>query len=167
MSLKEIRRVKNGDMIVPYYIFRCDNCGADIEEAWPRTEEEDKHFCPDCSFRLGLILADKYKRWCGIDLPWFHVAINPDGKIETWTGKNNTPPWLRGKKEQRNSTKYRQWRTAVFERDNYICQDCGQRGGNLNAHHLKSFKNYPRQRYVISNGITLCEKCHRLRHKRR
>lgn len=37
----------------------------------------------------------------------------------------------------RNSNKYAQWRTHVFERDEYICQGCGYGGGCiLHAHHI-------------------------------
>lgn len=55
---------------------------------------------------------------------------------------------------------YRDWRKAVFERDNYVCQDCGAKGGYLTAHHIKSWAKYPELRYELSNGKTLCEPCH-------
>ena len=62
---------------------------------------------------------------------------------------------------------YKLWRNAVFERDNFMCQKCGtKRGGNLNAHHKKTFKEYPELRTCIENGITLCVECHRTEHKR-
>ena len=40
----------------------------------------------------------------------------------------------------RNSLDNRNWRTAVFERDDYTCQMCGERGGDLEAdHYPKAF----------------------------
>lgn len=60
----------------------------------------------------------------------------------------------------RNNTYYKEWKRKIFERDNYTCQCCGIRGGNLNAHHLYNFSEYKDLRYDINNGITLCEKCH-------
>lgn len=60
----------------------------------------------------------------------------------------------------RNNTYYKEWKNNVFKRDNYTCQCCGKRGGNLNAHHLYNFAGYEDLRYAVDNGITFCEKCH-------
>lgn len=60
----------------------------------------------------------------------------------------------------RTSDLYRCWRTAVFERDNYTCQDCGKHGVYLEAHHIHGFAKYPDERLVVANGVTLCLACH-------
>ena len=58
------------------------------------------------------------------------------------------------------------WREAVFARDNFTCQCCGDnKGKNLNAHHIRNFLNYEDLRTTISNGITLCKLCHIRFHK--
>lgn len=61
----------------------------------------------------------------------------------------------------RCSKKYKEWRRAVFERDDYTCKKCGFRGVKLNAHHIKEWAIYPDHRFLLENGVTLCEKCHR------
>jgi|ERR1700719_1519976 len=61
----------------------------------------------------------------------------------------------------RNSMEYEQWRTKVFERDLYTCQDCGQIGGYLEADHIKPFSLFPKLRFDINNGRTLCKPCHK------
>lgn len=64
-------------------------------------------------------------------------------------------------KKVRDSFEYKQWRQAVFERDNYTCQHCGIRGGILNADHLKPFALFIRLRLNLDNGRTLCIDCHK------
>mgnify|MGYP001177542015 FL=1 len=54
------------------------------------------------------------------------------------------------------------WTNNVLKRDNYTCQNCKKYGEKtiLETHHIKSFKEHPELRWVLSNGITLCLDCH-------
>lgn len=61
----------------------------------------------------------------------------------------------------RKSFEYRLWKHSVFERDDYTCQICLIRGGDLQADHIKPFAYFPELRLKVSNGRTLCKKCHR------
>lgn len=65
----------------------------------------------------------------------------------------------------RNDKEVREWREKVFERDDYTCQDCDQKGGELQAHHIKSWSEHPDQRLNLENGLTLCRECHSKRHE--
>ena len=87
----------------------------------------------------------------------------------------------------RHSEKYQQWRQSCFIRDNFTCQKCGDNtGGNLVVHHKKAFNKLMEEAkgYIpllswfnacmlyfplwdISNGITLCLRCHKKLHKKR
>lgn len=68
-----------------------------------------------------------------------------------------------GKGSERNMPEYIEWRTAVYKRDDYRCQECGK-GGQLNAHHIKEWALHPESRFDVNNGITLCEDCHIEKH---
>lgn len=64
----------------------------------------------------------------------------------------------------RNMPEYRSWRATVYERDAYTCQECGQVGGSLEAHHIKPWSECPELRFDVDNGITLCKPCHAKKH---
>lgn len=68
----------------------------------------------------------------------------------------------------RKSARYQEWRTTVFERDNYTCVKCGDgnykgrgRTVELHADHIKAFAHYSELRFDVDNGQTLCAPCHR------
>lgn len=63
------------------------------------------------------------------------------------------------------SVQFKEWRKAVFERDNYTCQRCGLRGGKLEPHHIFRFAYFPEFRFSVSNGMVLCQDCHQLTKK--
>jgi 5-methylcytosine-specific restriction endonuclease McrA len=102
--------------------------------------------------------------------------------------KGKPKPLLRGEKNYnwkggitpvyyqiRNHFKTRQWRSDVFTRDNFTCQDCGDnKGGNLEVHHIEELNKIMEKYQIktleqalyceilwnINNGRTLCQKCH-------
>jgi len=67
----------------------------------------------------------------------------------------------------RNSFEYNLWEQSIFVRDYCKCQNCSEnRIRNLVAHHILNFSQYPELRFAIDNGITFCNKCHKLFHKK-
>jgi 5-methylcytosine-specific restriction endonuclease McrA len=80
---------------------------------------------------------------------------------------SESPRWNPNKTDEdrlikRNYLEYKEWRKAVYERDNHACQKCGDdRGGNLNAHHIENYANNKELRTTVENGITFCKACHK------
>ncbi len=66
----------------------------------------------------------------------------------------------------RKTDKYKKWRMSVFIRDSFICQHCGQKGGQLHAHHILFYIEYPDLQLCVDNGQTLCVSCHKKLHKK-
>lgn len=80
---------------------------------------------------------------CGINNP----AWNPDLTDEE-------------RENRRDYKEYDEWRGAVYERDGYTCQKCGEVGNSINAHHIEAFNTSKDLRTTLNNGITLCVDCH-------
>jgi 5-methylcytosine-specific restriction endonuclease McrA len=77
-----------------------------------------------------------------------------------------SPNWRGGKRTERQAAmskwEYKDWRASVFKRDNFTCQSCHVRGGELHADHIKPWSLFPDLRYEISNGRTMCVDRHRM-----
>jgi hypothetical protein len=68
---------------------------------------------------------------------------------------------------------WREWRKAVFLRDDYTCKSCGKRSGDiegeqvyLEPHHIFPVRklyeyNFMQHILNVENGVTLCRPCHR------
>lgn len=114
----------------------------------------------------GYVMPEEQKRKIGLASLGFRHSLETIKKMsESRKGEKN-PMWEGGKTQKhlliRMSLEYRLWRESVFKRDNYTCVWCGDNsGGNLNADHIKPFRDYPELRFAIDNGRTLCVPCHR------
>jgi len=91
------------------------------------------------------------------------------GKHHLWKG--GITPLVR---QIRTSKMMKDWKKAVFQRDDYTCQSCNIRGYKINADHIKEFSVIIKDNGIVKstqawsckelwntdNGQTLCEECH-------
>jgi hypothetical protein len=169
---------KTGDWTDGKIGYKCQDCGK------PVFRKETKR-CVAC---FGKWSSGKYKI-----TKRFDSEKNPSWKggkprcidcgviIKSYVGKRcvecikkfqqgeNSSNWKGGKTERedpRKTDKYKKWRMRIFTRDNFACAICEQRGAiYLEAHHIENYYKYPKLRFSIHNGITLCRSCHRFFHK--
>ena len=61
-----------------------------------------------------------------------------------------------------DSAEYKEWRKKVYIRDNFKCKmpGCISNSKQIAAHHIYPKKQFPEKQFDVSNGITLCKKCH-------
>ena len=68
---------------------------------------------------------------------------------------------LKQSEKKHLDSRYKDWMKRVKDRDGWKCctndEDCK---GRLEAHHILPWRNYPKLRYKINNGITLCQAHH-------
>ena len=116
------------------------------------------------AWNKGIPLTLEMKKKISNALKGHNVPISARIKASERMKGDKCPFWRGGVSSQsqiiHQSMEYKRWRKSVFIRDDYVCQSCGQTGGYLEAHHLKSFSEYPELRFIVENGQTLCKSCH-------
>ena len=121
---------------------------------------------------LGRVPWNKGKHWSAEHQAIRCAALRKSEKLKVHLDflhakfrGSQSPHWKGGitpeNKVARGSLQCRMWRRRVFKRDNYTCQICGNRGGELHADHIKPFSLHPELRWELTNGRTLCITCHR------
>ncbi len=129
-------------------------------------------------YLLGYKFSEKSKR---------KMSLSHKGRPSPLKGRynlkmrgENHPNWKNGitpiNVKIRTSLEYCVWREKILKRDNYTCQTCFKRGGQLNVDHfpidfyilkeiyqIKSLEQALscRELWDINNGRTLCIPCHK------
>lgn len=131
----------------------CDCCGK-------ITKDEYRHYLK-CNHNLKT-----YCNKCALKL-FNSGENNPNwGNKYTPTGKDN-PSWNPNltqteRESNRNYKEYTQFVKKVMNRDNYTCQCCGNKLNHDGiVHHLDGYNWCVEKRTDETNGITLCENCHK------
>lgn len=109
----------------------CQYCGAEFTHPVKTTFEKMKFCSKPCADKGGF-------RYSGED----HPNYRKDARRKNRGGSHH------------------KWVNAVISRDNATCQQCGAKDVELHAHHIKSYKDHPDLRFDLSNGLTLCFRCH-------
>jgi len=86
--------------------------------------------------------------------------------------KKKTAPKKRAVKlsyaEYQKALKHPKWqrkRLKIFERDGWMCKTCKSKNKTLHVHHKEYTKRYPWNE-PNKNLITVCEDCHKRKHKK-
>ena len=126
--------------------------------------------CGKSMWRKPYDIAAGNNRFCSKSCYFIWQSGKPK-KIDrhgSYKGSGN-PNWKGGitpeNKKIRSGDQYKEWRCSVFMRDDWTCQKCGKRSKAneyllIHAHHIKPFATHKHLRFELSNGITLCKKCH-------
>lgn len=119
------------------------------------------HYSPATEFRKGQIPWNKGKKWSN------EMREKMKPHLKRIHEKNRGHRWKNHihktelSERIKKSYKWKLWREAVFKRDNWTCQECGEKGGKLHPHHRKSRLDFPELIFDVDYGITLCKKCHK------
>ncbi len=119
---------------------------------------------PKSAFKKGFIPWNKGKKVS----PELSIKMR-ESALKRFKNKENHPRYKKDrdslcKNEKKHlDYKYKTWMLAVKKRDSFICRlNSNKCKGRLEAHHIFDWKNYPELRYIINNGITLCQTHHPL-----
>ena len=121
-----------------------------------------KIFCTVCKHVIKKHPRSTYRQY--LKQKFCSLACRSVWREKNFVGTNN-PNYRHGLTDIfhsiRNSARYKKWRIVIFKRDNWTCQICERKGGNIEADHIKPFALFPELRFELSNGRTLCRECHK------
>jgi 5-methylcytosine-specific restriction endonuclease McrA len=154
----------------------CEQCGKVFNKPPCHIARTKRTFCSSvCRNLADRVRVDKNCKICGAQ---FAVRPSEAKRLSTCSKacylkakhRNKNGNWRGGvtarRKAEMSTARYKRWRASVFKRDDFTCVDCGKRGGDLEADHIKQWAHFPGLRYAVRNGATRCKPCHRKRKHR-
>ena len=154
------KRTRKGQVVCCLY------CGDTFYACPSRLRKGARQFC--CRKHLFAFKKENARTFscvsCGQAVIWGRKSCSPEClkkyQLEAVLERRKTMTQHQIDRAERYSKKTDDWRWSVFERDDYTCQFCFQRGGYLEADHIRPWAFFPELRHELSNGRTLCRACH-------
>jgi NUMOD3 motif/HNH endonuclease len=142
-----------------YYRYKCKDCwNKERRTGKPNTGRFKKGVSssPDTQFKKGATSLRK-----GIPLTEACKKKISDARKGQRSWKKGLSGFPRPTKRKKTRTGYyaKEWIKKVKERDGNKCVECSSTY-RVAAHHIKSWKDHPDLRFDVTNGITLCCRCH-------
>lgn len=132
----------------------CAVCGVSFKRNPYEIGRYEKNYCS-----LKCKAIDYKKRFMGDNNPQFgKERPNIKGELNPSWNPNRTHEQ---RKKERKLSINTNWTRDVLHSQNYTCQCCGKVGGNLVAHHIDGYNWCEEKRTDVTNGATLCVKCHK------
>lgn len=165
--------------------FCCNACQGEWKKRQP-SKASTIFQCLECGQTVVRFKSQGVHKFCSRRCTWIWDSKNRRGE--------NAAGYIDGRMPFRRllkaSTKYDEWRLAVFERDQWKCRKCGNTGRTLQVHHIIPFRrlltafkeaypslDYDKQKHLavslaenfdpfwdLSNGMVLCQQCHAEHH---
>lgn len=140
-----------------------------------RVEKKDNCICVKCQksfYKAPYKIKQGYGKFCS--KPCAHkdrIASKETRKKQSIAKDRGLTPL---NLKVRRCFEYKFWRSTIFLRDDFTCQHCGIRGGEIQADHIKSLALIIQENNIktfkeaqscvelwdIRNGRTLCRNCH-------
>lgn len=163
------------------YHFTCctDGCNGVFEAEFNAVRKGKAKFCPECKhkFRSEVMKKRSKEMLQNEEIMKKRRESAKKQMLQFWSDPNyyeqhsgeNSHNYKHDLPEEKrvSSEKHRRNKTVrnkVFERDDYTCQCCKERGGKLVAHHIEPYCEKVELRESVKNCITLCEECHKEYH---
>lgn len=123
-----------------YIPFDCDNCGKPLhitKEGYTKRNRNGKCYCHACAQSL----------------------FNSGENCHFWKSEKTKEE----REQDRSYPEYLDFIKKVMARNNYTCQCCGKNSNEIKlvVHHLDGYNWCVERRTDETNGITLCESCHK------
>ncbi len=156
-------------------IVTCETCGKENQKSPCHVKRVKHHFCgKECHDKFQ---SQKVEKICVVCEARILISPTYEKRFSTCSkkcqranrAKEKNANWNGGvsgkRKAEMSILEYKEWRKAVFRRDNWTCVWCKYKGKEINADHIKPWAFFPELRYDVNNGRTLCVKCHKTTYK--
>lgn len=143
-----------------YEVKRGEEIVVDASVLPPTSTTKVQLICDDCGVifikRFGDYMKCQFKKYNG--KTYCRNCVNKGERSGSW----NSNLTFEERIALRQSDEYIKFVKRVLARDNYTCQKCGiKENKRMYVHHMNGYRWCVEERTDDTNGVTLCEDCHK------